>query len=181
MVKQEFQSNHQFHTKRNNRQGHNYSWWRHEMETFSALLAICPVPGEFHAQRPVTRSFDVFFICVWINGWVSNREAGDLRRHRPLWRHRNVDVLLCHISRRTFPNLTRKVPLSIIMNSDLTLFTHCVLVTLYSDTDLGHHWFRRWLFAWRQQEPVLTYHQRCSEVFTWEHLKCSWTLIPNTC
>ena len=41
------------------------TWWRHEMETFSALLAICagnsPVPGEFTAQRPVTRSFDVFF------------------------------------------------------------------------------------------------------------------------
>ena len=33
-------------------------------------------------------------ICVWINGWVNNREAGDLRRHRahfrPLWRHRNA-------------------------------------------------------------------------------------------
>ena len=41
------------------------SWWRHQMETFSALLAICagnsPVPGEFPAQRPVTWSFDVFF------------------------------------------------------------------------------------------------------------------------
>ena len=23
-----------------------------------------------------------FFICVWINGWVNNREAGDLRRNR---------------------------------------------------------------------------------------------------
>ena len=35
------------------------------METFSALLAICagnsPVSGEFPAQRPVTRGFDVFF------------------------------------------------------------------------------------------------------------------------
>ena len=35
------------------------------METFSALLAICAgnslVPGEFHTQRPVTRSFGVFF------------------------------------------------------------------------------------------------------------------------
>ena len=42
-----------------------FSWWRHQMETFSALLAICagnsPVPGEFPTQRPVTRSFDVFF------------------------------------------------------------------------------------------------------------------------
>ena len=35
------------------------------METFSELLALCPgnspVTGEFPAQRPVTRSFDVFF------------------------------------------------------------------------------------------------------------------------
>ena len=69
------------------------------METFSALLAICtgnsPVPGEFPAQRPVTRSFDVFFICVWINGWVNNGEAGDLRRHRGLC---DVTVMLPLIS-----------------------------------------------------------------------------------
>ena len=35
------------------------------METFSALLAFCagnsPVHSEFHAQRPVTRIFDVTF------------------------------------------------------------------------------------------------------------------------
>ena len=35
------------------------------METFSALLAICagnsPVSGEFPAQMPVTRGFDIFF------------------------------------------------------------------------------------------------------------------------
>ena len=37
-------------------------------------------PGEFPAQRPVTRSFDVFFHLI--TGWVNNREAGDLKRHR---------------------------------------------------------------------------------------------------
>ena len=41
------------------------TWWRHQMETFSALLAISAgnslVTGEFPAQRPVTQSFDVFF------------------------------------------------------------------------------------------------------------------------
>ena len=43
---------------------HFSPWWRHQMETFSALLALCagnsPVTGEFPSQRPVTRSFDVF-------------------------------------------------------------------------------------------------------------------------
>ena len=42
----------------------NISWWRHQMKTFSALLAFCagnsPVTGEFPSQRPVTRSFDFF-------------------------------------------------------------------------------------------------------------------------
>ena len=41
------------------------SWWRHQLETFSALLALCagnsPVTGEFPTQRPVTRNFDAFF------------------------------------------------------------------------------------------------------------------------
>ena len=39
--------------------------WRHQMDAFSVLLAVCagnsPVPGEFPAQETVTRSFDVFF------------------------------------------------------------------------------------------------------------------------
>ena len=70
------------------------TWWRHQMETFSALLDLCarnsPVIGEFPSLKPVTRSFSVFFICTWINGWVNSREAGDLRRYRP---HYYVDVM----------------------------------------------------------------------------------------
>ena len=40
--------------------------WRHQMKTFSALLALCegnsPVTGEFPTQRSVTRTFNVFFV-----------------------------------------------------------------------------------------------------------------------
>ena len=40
-------------------------WWRHQMEKFAALLALCavnsPIVGEFVAQSPVKRNFDVFF------------------------------------------------------------------------------------------------------------------------
>ena len=71
------------------------TWWRHQREAFSELLALCagnsPVPGEFPVQRPVTRSFDVFFDLRRINGWVNNREAGDLRRHHT---HYDVFVML---------------------------------------------------------------------------------------
>ena len=55
------------------------------METFCALLALCArnssVTSDFPAQRPVTRSFDIFFNFTGINGGVNNREAGDLERH----------------------------------------------------------------------------------------------------
>ena len=65
------------------------------MEKISALLAMCagnsPVPGEFPAQRPVTRSFDVFFDLRLINrlskqsrGWWFETLS------RPLWRHCNA-------------------------------------------------------------------------------------------
>ena len=41
------------------------SWWRHQMETFSALVDLCarnsPVTGEFPSQKTVTRIFVVFF------------------------------------------------------------------------------------------------------------------------
>ena len=65
------------------------------METFSALLAICagnsPVPGEFPAQRPVTRNFDVF---IDLRPNKNNREVCDLRRHRT---HYDVIVIVTSI------------------------------------------------------------------------------------
>ena len=74
------------------------SGWRHQMETFSALLAICavnsPVTGEFPTQRPVTRTFDAFF---------------DLRLNRRLrkqwwgwWLWRHCDVIAALSRSRSF-------------------------------------------------------------------------------
>ena len=51
----------------------NYSRWRHQMETFSALLALCA--GEFPSQRPVTRNFDVSLICA-LNKRLSKQPWG---------------------------------------------------------------------------------------------------------
>ena len=60
-------------------------WWRHQLETFSALLAFCkgnsPVTSEFPSQRPVTRSFDVFFLRL-NKQWNKQSDAGDFGRHR---------------------------------------------------------------------------------------------------
>ena len=68
------------------------TWWHHQMETFSALLAICagnsPVPGEFPAQRPVPQSFEVFF-DLRLNKRLSKQSWGGWFEtpSRPSWRH----------------------------------------------------------------------------------------------
>ena len=78
------------------------SWWRHQMETFSAFMAICagnsPVPGEFPTQRPVTRSFDVYFVLS-PNKRLSKQSWGWWFEtlSPPLWRHRNVFFTLLWI------------------------------------------------------------------------------------
>ena len=70
------------------------TWWRHQMETFSALLALCagnsPVTGAFHSPRPVTQSFDVFFdLCL--NKRLSKQSWGWRFEtpSRSLWHHCN--------------------------------------------------------------------------------------------
>ena len=72
------------------------------METFSALLSICagnsPVPGEFPAQRPVTRSFDFFFDLRWIKGLYKQSWGWWFETiSRPLWRHSNDNMGLLYL------------------------------------------------------------------------------------
>ena len=84
------------------------------METFSALLAICagnsPVPGEFPPQKPVTRSFNVYFdmrpnkrLSKQLWGWWFETQSC------PLWYHRNVcpswvqNMILFYLVPRNIP------------------------------------------------------------------------------
>ena len=71
-----------------------HAWWRHQMETFSMLLALCegkpPVTGGFSSQRPVTRNFGVLF-DPRLNKQLS-KQSGHRWFETPshsLWRHCN--------------------------------------------------------------------------------------------
>ena len=94
------------------------------METFSAILAICagnsPVPGEFTAQRPVTRNFDVFFYLrpnkrlskQWWGWWFETPS-------RPLWRHCNdlsnwKGKNQCRASHEAHPKVPRFITVDVI-------------------------------------------------------------------
>ena len=75
------------------------SWWRHQMETFSASLALCagnsPVPVNSPHKGQWRGVLMFSLICVWINGWVNNRESGYLRRNRG---HHDVIVMCVTIT-----------------------------------------------------------------------------------
>ena len=64
------------------------TWWRHQMEIFSALLALyvgnSPVTGEFPSQRPVTRSLDLRLNKLQSWGWWFETSS-----HSLLWHHCN--------------------------------------------------------------------------------------------
>ena len=80
----------------------NVGWWRHQIETFSALLALCE-GNPLVISESIDRSTVDFpykgqwrgalmfsLICARTNGWANNRNSGDLRRLRA---HYDVTVM----------------------------------------------------------------------------------------
>ena len=111
-----------------------FSWWRHQKKTFSASLAICwrnsPVTGEFPAQMDSNAELWGFlFICVWINGWVNNRETGDLIRHRA---HCDATAMMAKLS--LIVRMQIKLTLSIHIHS---LDSGCFFIMAYNHHN--HH------------------------------------------
>ena len=70
-------------------------WWRHQMETFSALLAICagnsPSPANSPHKGQWRGALMLTLNCARIYGRVSNRDAGYLRPHCA---HHDVIVMI---------------------------------------------------------------------------------------
>ena len=74
--------------------------WKHFPRYWPFVRGNSPVTGEFPTQRPVARSFDVFFdlrlterLSKQSWGWWFDTPS------RPLWRHSN-DVMFLHLSRK---------------------------------------------------------------------------------
>ena len=137
------------------------SLWRHQMETFSALLALCvgnsPVTGDFPAQRPVTQSFDIF-LDLRLNkrlskqwwGWWSETPS------RSLWRKCNdrsgkLDIVIeyeDHIQHEVCVILSGKTFPSTIF----PICTRCQLTLMFKISQFrslvfpntGTHWKRNW-------------------------------------
>ena len=131
----------------------------------SAKLAIFPgnssVTGEFPAQRPVTRSFDVFLV-LRPNKRLSKQSRGWwFQMHsRPLWRHCNLSASLPGVVRLA-SRRWRHSDLNLGINSYIPALTH-----------------------WGRDKMAATSQTTLSNAFSWMkisefRLEFHWSLFPS--
>ena len=74
-------------------------WWRHQMETFSALLVLCvgihPSPVNSHLKGQRCGALMISLMYARTNGWAYNRDAGDLRLNCA---HYDIHVMIINIT-----------------------------------------------------------------------------------
>ena len=155
--------------------------WRHQMEIFSALLALCvgihqsPVNSPHKGQWRGALMFSL--ICTWTNDWVNNRNAGDLRRHRA---HYDVTVMLelemvgqkwgttcdCHISNRPVSQIPQRTcPISYsasFYNRNLCTFVRISLTKWWIICEMGQ------FLDISDSESTLSYHNNLPTSITWQ-------------
>ena len=109
------------------------------METFSALLAICagnlPVPVNSPHKGQWRGALMSSLICAWINRWVNNREAGDLRRYRT---HYAVTIMLLDKDKHILQlarHMVRSNPLSYASKP----YTEWLSFPVEDSNSWGHH------------------------------------------
>ena len=114
------------------------------METFFALLALCggihrsPVNSPHKGQWRETLMFS--FICAWTNGWVTNRDAGDLGHNRA---HYDVTAIcfLVPIEACTMINTKYKITFKYPVNAHYDSL--CNLKNGLVPTHISHHTYNK--------------------------------------
>ena len=111
------------------------------METFSALLALCagnsPVPANSPHKGQWRWALMFSLICTWINDWVNNREAGDLRRHRGHYDVNVMSLMIKCITRYQWLDVKRVKLYSVQINQNVHEIFKALLIKWLSVGDAG--------------------------------------------
>ena len=144
----------------------------------SALLALCagnsPVTGEFPSQRPVTRSFDIFFdlrlnkrLSKQSRGWWFDTPArslwrhcnGSLRRVNCPWdlldsKYNRIDVDSIWIRRFTLYKQHRKTEYNFAITASVNDLspTWCQAITQNNEVSWWIEQSEPWYFLWSAPE-----------------------------
>ena len=135
----------------------------------SALLAICagnsPGPSEFPTQRPVTGAMMFSLTSAWINGWVNNLEAGDLRRNRAHYDVTVMRMVECHLA----------ILAKLITHIDgMGESTRSIPESLDNRIERqSHQSFRHWIMIWTVDHTIQWWNDKSA---TWNltHMMMVW-------
>ena len=114
--------------------------WKHFPRNWPFLRGIhrSPVNSPHKGQWRGALMFSL--VCVWINDWVNNREAGDLRRYRAQY---DVSLMVakkneisCNFTELPENLLRRSLLRNEPVNKWSVMFTHYGLVIQRGDRDL---------------------------------------------
>ena len=113
------------------------SWWCHQMEAFFRVTG--PLGGEFNSLHKTQwrRVLILSLISTWINDWVNNHEAGDLRGHLA---HYDITVmiqspwqrLLQQVEHRTpwFPKVTDDVKIAMVTRQSESILSLSIALNI---------------------------------------------------
>ena len=134
-------------------------WWRHQMETFSALLALCAgnsLVNSLHKGQ-WRGAFDVFFVDLRLNTQLSKQSWGWWFEMplRSLWRHCNDSAVINSLTPDdAIWHYSMWSTLVQVMASGLTAPSHC----------LNQCWFLISGVLWNSHEVKSTGKAQCGSV-----------------
>ena len=138
--------------------------WKHFPRYWPFLRGSHRSPMNSQHKGQWSGALMLSLICTWINGWVNNREIGDLRRHRT---HYDVTVMrndytLCWKNKNNTMCHWCAIPILLLFQRSLHEHTVCLFL-------LG-----KWSFDYnRQVSPV--WHclgEIHDDVIKWKHFPC---------
>ena len=146
------------------------TWWRHKIETVSALLALCaansPVTVEFPSQGQWRGALMFSLICAWTNGRVHNRYARrwfetpscsswrhcyDIQQHTWQYHNRLNDLLDKFLTKAAYGNDVGQV-LNLLIPFDANVREWTMSLSIWVTA-----WFR--IGTKRLFVPTSAYHQ----------------------
>ena len=160
--------------------------WKHFLRYLPFVLGIHRWPVNSPQKGQWCGALVLSLICAWINGWVNNGEADDLKRHHA---HYDITVVervqaypIHNITNRTLPgtvsiDITPSIPkvneviagtIELITIVDkgqcILLLAHFPLVPHLCVSESGEYWFRQWLVAYSVPSHYL---RQCRVIVNW--------------
>ena len=126
--------------------------WKHFPRYWPFVRGIHRSPVNSPHKGQWRRALMFSLICIWIDGWVNNREAGDLRRY-----HAHYDIIVMELTHK-HPE-THRCILSIV-TTDVLVLKHQTISTHSADQIcIPFDQFNRNLLhiAWTKLENKVTF------------------------